>query len=51
MTINGRAQRVRGSEAICRMAGFEIYRYGCSRKTLVALTQDAEGLERNNRRA
>jgi len=40
MTINGRAQRMRGSEAICRVARLEIYGYGGIRRTFVALAQD-----------
>ena len=45
MTVNRRAQRVRGSETICRMTWFVIDGYRGRPCLVLALTQDCDGLE------
>jgi len=45
MTVNRRAERVRGSETICRMTWSEIDGYLGGPWLALALTQDCDGLE------
>ena len=48
MTVNRSAERVPGSETICRMTWLEIDGYGRSTRLALALTQDSDGLERHS---
>jgi hypothetical protein len=48
MTVNRCAECVRGTEAVCRVAGREIDRYRRSTTLVLALAQDCDGLKRHS---